>query len=153
MRKTLCIIFAVTILIFAFTGCSNFSAKTKSSQISSECRDNSSSGTFSLKFSAQNKQEIQTIDLRESATLLIKFSSSVKKGEVSITIKDREDAIIYKDSGKQFSFNEAFSLESGLYKIIFDYDNAEKGTLKMEVHSDGYFEYYNEKDDEIHIEG
>lgn len=147
MRKILCITFAAAILIFALTGCTNYSARTQSSQIYSECKDNSSCGTYNYKFSAQNKQEIQTIDLPDDSAILIKYSSSVKKGNVSISLEDEEGTVIYKDSGKRFSFNESFSLESGLYKIILDYGNAEKGNINLEVYSDSYFEYSNGKAD------
>jgi len=145
MRKILCITFAMTILIFAFTGCSNFNAKTHSSQMNLECKENSSCGTYNFKFSAQDKQEVQTIDLSEDCAILIKYSSSVKRGKVSISLEDEEGTVIYNDSGKRFSFNESFSLESGLYKITLDYDNAEKGNIEMEIYSDSYFEYSNGK--------
>lgn len=148
MKKALCIVAAVVAFVFLVSGCSVFPSKHLLSQIRSESKDNSSNATYDFKFSSKDESESHTLDLQENGSILITFKSTVKKGKVYFTLEDDEEKIIHEDSGKRMSFNEAFSLDEGLYKITLKYAKAEKGNLKLEIYSDSYFEYYNGKDDE-----
>lgn len=148
MKRKLAIIIAITVLTFAFTGCRYFNTESESMKINSNNKGNKSSSTFDYKFSDQNDVKILTIDMHDKGDVLFKYNSFVKTGEVCFTLQTEEGKIMFEDSGRRFSFNETFSLEEGVYKILIDIIDAENGNIKLETHSDVFFKYYNDLDGE-----
>jgi hypothetical protein len=141
MKRSLYIVAAVLTFLLLSAGCTKFSSQKFSSQLRSESDNNSSTATYSFKFSLKDESEIHTMDLQEGGSVRIKLTSSVKDGKVHFSLMDDEDKIIHEEQGKRFSFNESFSLDKGLYKIVLGYEKAEQGNLKLEVYSNSYFEY------------
>lgn len=143
MKKTISIILVAIILVFAFTGCEQFNNDSESTRINSSSRNNENIGSYNYKFSYKNTQKIQTIYIKEKGNVLFKYNSFVNDGDVGFTLETEQGKIMFEDSGKRFSFNETFSLDEGLYRIIIDLKEARKGNIKLEIHSDKYFEYCN----------
>ena len=140
MKKILYALVAAAAFILLFSGCSPFGSRQTSSQICTENDGKTSTGTYTFRYSSKDDSETHSLDLLERGSVRFKMNSMVKDGSVYFSLKDAEDKIIYENTGKRFSFNESFELSEGLYKIYLEYDNAEKGTLKLEVYSDSYFE-------------
>ncbi len=149
MKKISYISMLIFIFIFLSTSCSVFHRNTTSSEVRNDNDNNSSSGTYTLKFSSKDESELHTIDMQEDGVILFKFTSRVKEGNITFTLKDSQDKIIQEESGKRISFNNSFSLQPGNYYIILDYSDAESGNVKLEMNSSSYFKYSKANNSEI----
>ena len=147
MKKISYISIFIVAFIFLSSACSVFPRDTTSSDVRYDKDNNSSSGTYTLKFTQKDESELHTIDMQEDGVVLFKFTSRVKEGNISFTLKDDQDKIIHEESGKRISFNNSFSFQPGNYYIILDYEDTENGNVKLEMNSSSYFKYSKENDD------